>query len=232
MKRFLIVLCAVGMVCILTGMASALTLNFESISSLSATSKAIGEAQFKVEVTSEILTFVDDPSWQLARFTFTNTGPGTAAIYQIFFDEGLNRLQTRQTELMSTSGTVAFTQVDNTSATADLIGGSGLIPVFAEDHYAYATGSGELQRARMVDPGESLGLVYRVWDGVTFSQVEESLLSGDLRIGINARFSDELHPEGGFLAVSSAAVPEPTTLLLLGIGLIGLAGLSRKKFLK
>ena len=36
----------------------------------------------------------------------------------------------------------------------------------------------------------------------------------------------------GIAAETVASVPEPTTLLLLGTGIIGLAGLGRKKMLK
>ena len=50
-------------------------------------------------------------------------------------------------------------------------------------------------------------------------------------------WNDNLYPSGGDLdyddmviAMKAAPVPEPTTLLLFGTGLIGLAGFGRKKF--
>ena len=50
----------------------------------------------------------------------------------------------------------------------------------------------------------------------------------DANIQINSVFFDNLSTQGG----GPAPVPEPGTMLLLGTGLIGLAGMSRKKMFR
>jgi hypothetical protein len=58
------------------------------------------------------------------------------------------------------------------------------------------------------------------------------LVSDDIYLNIQFSEWDCCGEGGGFSYTRTSAVPEPTTMLLLGSGLLGLAGYGRKKFFK
>jgi hypothetical protein len=84
----------------------------------------------------------------------------------------------------------------------------------------------------MLNP--ALKQVFFMGDGLTDGAVAQTIVapSGATRLYLGTMDGFSWNNNNGSFDVTIAAVPEPTTMLLLGSGLIGLVGYGRKKFFK
>ena len=164
------------------------------------TNSNIGQGRF-VDVT-ESVTGADE-----ILFMFT-IGPEGLHISDIYFADPTDILRD-MVEIQNSAG-VSFAEDKNpkTFPGGNLIG-------FITDFSAGAVGA----KSNGLDIGESLGIVFNLENGMTYNDTIVAMQTGDLRIG--AHGSDTGTTE-------SSSAPEPSTILLLGTGLVGLVGLKRK----
>lgn len=189
----------------------AYTLDFGVVEDNSGIAAAIAD-QLSVEV--------EDGTTEVSFTFFNDVDSGSpASITDVYFDDTLG-LFDDLIDINESAG-VLFSEF---AAPGNLPGGNsiGFTADFSADSDAPPISNG-------VDAtGEWVKIIFDYADFIDFGDVVTALGSGDLRVGMhvqgtgeNAQFSDTF-----------VNVPEPTTMLLFGSGLVGLMLYGRKRFRK
>lgn len=191
--------------------AFAVPFGFFNITNNNSTDATIGVAQLSVDVTS----FNSG-----VKFHFTNSGPLASSITDVYFDDVVPSLLGNLFGIASSSG-VSFSPG---ASPPNLPGGNDPLYSFVAD---LSADSNRPVQPNGINPGEYLDIIFT---GANIDNVLAAIYTSGLRIGIHVQGFNTGGSEG--FINTAAPVPEPTSMLLFGTGLLTFAGYFRKQFKK
>jgi hypothetical protein len=207
---------------------------FKAITNNNPADTVIGEAQLSVEV--EAAGTAPSGNNQVI-FTFLNSGPLASSITDIYFDDGELLAMGAVTD---SGGGVSFSP----GASPGNLPGGNPIGFNSTVGRFFSLDSNSPTQPMGVNPGEWVSITFELQEGRTYDHVLAAMdlslnnpgvdMVGGLRIGIHvqgfASGGSESFVNGG----SPPAVPAPPTVIMVGIGMLGLGGWTRlrRKFAK
>ncbi len=183
--------------------ALATSFSFACITNNSASDCAIGEAQLSVNVSP---TAGGD-----IRFDLSNVGPNAAVIAGVYWDDSGSARLSSIMNIVNGTG-VSFSANGSPPV---LPGGASISPPFVA---GFRVNADAPPPTNGVGPGETLGVIFDLKDGVTPADVIAAMNAGTLRVGLHVI----AFASGGSESFVNN-VPEPASALLLGAGTLGLA---------
>ena len=186
--------------------------SFSCVTGNSATNCNTLETQLLLDVTADV-----NPA--LVNFRFTNTGGAASSITDVYFDDLTPALLGPSAYFTSSSG-VSFAAG---CAPGNLPGGGGSFGFVT----SYCADSNSPTQPNGVNPGEWLNIQYTLQGETEFADLIAALRNDSYRVGVHVQgFAN-----GGSEAAVSVVhrVPEPSTMLLAGVGLAGLVARFRRR---